>query len=70
VTVQQLVKGKWTSLRSASIKRQRLPNGKTTIGYVVVITEARNGMYQFCVSRAASSTNAGGPSGPVTVRVT
>jgi hypothetical protein len=64
VTLQQLVHGTWKTLKAtATLKTQKLPNGKTALGYVFTIAAAPKGTYEFRVSRSASTTNVAGVSG-------
>jgi hypothetical protein len=74
VAIQQLVKGKWKSVAgksgTATIKKQKLPSGKKTVGYVFTLKESKPGHYTFRVTRAATTTNAAGRSTSITLHVT
>jgi hypothetical protein len=71
VVLQQLVKGKWKTLAiRATIKKQKLPNHKATVGFVLVIKEAKAGTYTFRVLRAATPHNTSGMSKNLRLKVT
>lgn len=71
VTLQQLVHGKWKTLsKTATIKKQKLPDGKTEVGFVFTISAAAKGTYEFRISRSASATNAAGFSRAVKLKRT
>jgi DNA-binding beta-propeller fold protein YncE len=69
VRLQQLVKGKWkTVLKPATVKRQKLPNGRTALGFVFTIAKAAKATYVYRVERPASATNTAGRSGAVKLK--
>jgi hypothetical protein len=71
VYLQQLVKTTWRTLgTSATIKRQRLPNGTTTTGFVLTIKLNTRATDRFRVYKPATSTLRAGYSGSVSVKVT
>jgi Fibronectin type III domain len=63
VYLQHLVGGTWKTVAgSAKLVRQKLPNGKTAVGYVFTIHEKAKGHYTFRVIRKATTHNAAGAS--------
>jgi hypothetical protein len=59
-----------TSRLKATIKRQRLPNGKKEVGFLMSLTCKKKGTQTLHVSRAATSKNAAGVSKPLKLKVT
>ncbi|HEY2272061.1 MAG TPA: choice-of-anchor Q domain-containing protein, partial [Jatrophihabitantaceae bacterium] len=72
VQLQRYTGGKWKDAgATATVHSQVLPGQhKTTLGYVLHITEAQAGTYKFRVYRAATAKNAPGHSATVTITVT
>jgi hypothetical protein len=70
VTLQHKVGTKWVNQATATIKSQRMPNGKTITGYVFGIKETRTGNYTFRVEKGKTATLATGDSPSKTVKVT
>jgi predicted thioesterase len=71
VVLQQYVSGKWKSLKvTAKIVKQKLPNGKTTVGYVLKFKPPKKGKYVLRASRAATKANGAGVSGKLTIKAT
>ena len=70
VHLQQLIGGKWISKVTATIHRQELPNGRTTIGYVLPIKLRTAGTFAFRVNKPATQTLAAGNSATKRVKVT
>jgi hypothetical protein len=71
VTLQRLVSGHWRSLTvRATIKSQRLPNGRVAVGYVLSVKLTTRGSYTLRVYKPATSTLAAGYSGSTAVRAT
>jgi hypothetical protein len=70
VILQHLVGRTWRNGPAATIKRQKLPNGVTTIGYVFSIKPAAKGTYRYRVEKAGTTTLAAGFSATATVRAT
>ena len=68
VSVQELVGRTWKTVGTATIKRQKLPNGKTATGYVVTVKLAKKGTYHLRATKAATSTLGAGVSATVTVK--
>jgi hypothetical protein len=70
VVVQQLVHGKWKSLKiSAKTRNQTMPNHKKAVGFVLSLTEKRRGTVVLRVSSAATAAYAAGVSGKLTLHV-
>jgi hypothetical protein len=70
VVLQRLVAGKWRKLAATTERKQKLPNGKTVIGYVFHYKPKRKGAVSLRVTRAATSTNAAGVSATKRLKVT
>jgi hypothetical protein len=71
VYLQQLVKTTWrTTATHVKIKRQRMPNGRTSTGYVLTIKLSTKGSVRFRVYKPATSTLAKGYSASATVKAT
>jgi 5-hydroxyisourate hydrolase-like protein (transthyretin family) len=70
VTLQHLVGTAWKNVGTATQTKQKLPNGQTTVGYVLTVKESAKGTYKFRVEKAATATLAKGDSPIVTVKVT
>jgi hypothetical protein len=68
--IPRLVGTTWRNGPTATLKKQQLPNGSTTVGYVFSVKESAKGTYKFRVHKAATSTLAQGTSSTVTVKVT
>lgn len=69
VVLQMKVGTRWKALTSVVLKRQRLPNGSTRVGYRFARKISRVGSYRFRVSKAATTSLAAGVSRTITVRV-
>jgi len=71
VYLQVLLGGSWkTTAVKAQIVKQRLPNGVTTVGYVLALKTGSTGSFSYRVNRPATLANAAGVSKTVTLRVT
>lgn len=70
VTLQHLVGRTWRSGASVVLKKQKMPNGSTTVGYVFTVKEPAKGTFKFRVHKAATSALAQGTSSTVTLKVT
>jgi hypothetical protein len=71
VQLQQHKHGRWVSTgMHARISRRALPDGTRNLGYLIVVTMQRPGVYQIRAHRSATSENAGGNSRVVTIRFT
>lgn len=70
VTLQRLIGTRWKSVASATLKKQRLPSGATTVGYVFAVKTPTKGSFKYRVSKAATATLAQGVSATVTLKVT
>jgi len=70
VTLQLKVNGKWKTISSVTTKKQKLPNGKKTVGYVISYPPGAKGKETLRVIRAADATNVGGTSKPLKLTVT
>jgi hypothetical protein len=68
ISLQSDVKGKWRAAGTATIKRQKLPNGKKAVGYVFTVKLAKKGTYTYRVVKAATSTLLAGVSGKISAR--
>jgi len=68
VSVQELVGKSWKTVGTATIKRQKMPNGKTATGYVVTVKLSKAGSYHLRATKAATSTLGAGISASVTVK--
>ena len=70
VTLQRWTGQSWApGAAHSTTRRQRLPNGRRTIGYVLAVRPANRGRFTYRVKCAATRTNLAGHSRPVTVRV-
>jgi hypothetical protein len=70
VALQELLKGKWKTLTTATIKRQKLPNGKKTVGFLLSVKPVKKGTETLRVSRSATSANVAGVSQRLKLKVT
>lgn len=70
VSLQRLVRSTWKTVATATLKKQRLPNGKTVVGYVFAVTPKAAGTLKYRVTKAATATLAKGVSATVTLTVT
>jgi subtilisin family serine protease len=71
IRIQQLVNGSWARIHTVTTRRQRLPNGRTAVGYIADVTMTRSGRVQLRASWPASvAYRAGGVSAACTVTVT
>ncbi|MGN6609595.1 MAG: fibronectin type III domain-containing protein [Jatrophihabitans sp.] len=70
VSLQRLFGTTWKTVATATLKRQKLPNGVTTVGYVVAVKLPTKGSYRYRVTRAKTATLAAGTSAVVTVKAT
>lgn len=70
VMLQQASGRNWKTVAKAKLKKQRLPNGKTAVGYVFSRKLPSKGTYEFRVHKNATSTLAAGTSPTVTVKAT
>ena len=68
--LQKLVGRSWKWQATATIKRQKLPNGRTGTGYIFSVKLATKGTFRYRVTKAATSTLAAGTSPTVTVKAT
>jgi hypothetical protein len=69
LSVEQLRRKSWGKVGSATLKRQKLPSGKTAVGYVLSLKEKKKGKDTFRVVAAATKVNAAGVSKPVTITI-
>ncbi len=69
VTLQMKIGTRWRSLTSTVLKRQRLPNGATRVGYQFPRRISRVGSYRFRVVKAATASLAKGVSRTIRVRI-
>jgi hypothetical protein len=70
VVLQSYAKRAWRATSITAVTRkQRLPDGRKTIGYVLAVPEHAKGAFRYRVTRAATKTNTAGTSAPVTVTV-
>jgi hypothetical protein len=69
VTLQEQVGKKWVKVGAASIKKQKLPNRKTAVGYVITFKTSKKGNYTLEVVVSTTSGYATVTSGVVKVRV-
>jgi hypothetical protein len=69
VELQRKVGTSYRNVVGATLKRQKLPNGATKLGYVFKLTLKTKGSYSYRVTRAATSTLSAGTSAGKTVRV-
>jgi len=70
VTLQLKVNGKWKTISSVKTKKQKLPNGAKTVGYIIGYSPITKGTQTLRVIRAADATNRGGASKKLTLKVT
>jgi hypothetical protein len=70
VTLQRLSGTTWKSISSVTIKKQKLPNGVTTSGFVFSVKQSTKGTFKYRVYRPATSTLLAGYSSTLTVKVT
>jgi hypothetical protein len=70
VTLQRLVRSTWKIVATATLKKQRLPNGKNAVGYVFAVTPNVAKKYKYRVTKAATATLARGVSATVTLTAT
>jgi len=71
VTLERKAGGSWHNAGSAKLERQRLPNGKTAVGYAITVkAPAKKASDIFRVVVPATTTNAAGASKTVTVTIT
>lgn len=70
VRLQRRASGGWNDTgRSAKIKKQKLPNGKKVVGFVISYSPADKGKQTHRVSRAKTPYNAAGVSKPLSLKV-
>jgi subtilisin family serine protease len=69
LAIQEKVKGKWKTVATVKTKKQKLPNGKRVVGYVVGVKLAKNGSFHFRASWAAHSGLTAATSKTVIVKV-
>jgi hypothetical protein len=70
VTLQRRVAGHWRKVgHRAKIRRQRLPDGKKTVGFALTYRPKTPGRQLLRVSRAKTSTNVAGVSKPLRLKV-
>jgi hypothetical protein len=70
VYLQRLLGTSWSNQGSVILKRQKLPNGVTTVGYVFTLRPSARGTYKYRTYKPATSTLVSGYSGGVSIRVT
>jgi len=70
VTIQRLVGRAWKTIGTVTIRKQKLPNGKTVTGYVLTYKLAKKGSYSFRAVKAATATLLAGTSATVKVSAT
>jgi 5-hydroxyisourate hydrolase-like protein (transthyretin family) len=70
VTLQDLVGKLWKNIATVTIKKQKLPNGATTVGFVFTLNIAKASIVKYRVYRPATSTLLAGYSGTLTVKAT
>jgi hypothetical protein len=70
VTLQRQAGKKWVNAGSATIKKQKLPNGTTTVGFAFTVKQRSKGTYHYRVSKAATTTLVAGTSNVLTVHIT
>ncbi len=70
VQLQRLFGRTWRKIASAKIKRQKLPNGSRTVGFVFTVKQRTKGTYKYRVYKPATSTLVKGYSRTLTVKVT
>jgi hypothetical protein len=71
VNLQQKSGTKWKTLTiKAKIVRQKMPNGKTVVGYVLSLTPHTPGTFTYRIAGPRTSTNAQGFSAALTLKVT
>jgi hypothetical protein len=70
VYLQRLLGTSWRNQVSVILKRQKLPNGVTTVGYVFTLRPSARGTYKYRAYKPATSTLVSGYSGALSIRVT
>ena len=70
VTLQRQAGTSWNNIGTATIKNQKLPNGKTTVGFVFTVKQSSKGTFKYRVSKGATATLLAGLSNTLTVKVT
>jgi VCBS repeat-containing protein len=70
VSLQRFGGGTWHKVTTATLRKQKLPNGSTTVGFVFTVKQSTAGSVKFRVEKAATATLAKGDSAAVTVKIT
>lgn len=70
VTLQRRAGTHWKAIGTATIKKQKLPNSTTTVGFVFTVRQAAKGTFHYRVAKAATASLLAGTSSALTVRVT
>jgi hypothetical protein len=70
VTVQWRTGKAWHRAGTAKLRHQRLPSGKTAVGYAIRLKEPRRGKYSFRALVGATKANAAGTSRVIKITVT
>jgi hypothetical protein len=70
IVLQRLFGKAWKNFSTVTIRKQKLPNGQTRIGYVFGPKLSSKGTYRFRVYKPATSTLLAGYSSTVTVKAT
>jgi hypothetical protein len=70
VTLDRKRGGSWIKVGTARLAKQKLPNGKRTLGYVFLARSSKKGALTFHVVAGPTVANAAGTSNQVTVTIT
>ena len=70
VKLQMKSSGHWVTKGTATIKKQKLPDGSTAKGFVFSLTLHTKGTFVLRVARAATDANTAGTSKHLTLTVT
>jgi hypothetical protein len=69
VVLRKLSGTTWTKVATATLKSQKLPDGRTVVGYVFKVTASPGGSQTYRVDKAATATLTKGVSPPIVVVV-
>jgi hypothetical protein len=70
INLQRLSGTTWKTIGTVTIKKQKLPNGTTTVGFVFTVKPSTKGTFKYRVHKAATSTLVAANSSTLTVKVT
>ena len=70
VNLQRQSGTSWNTIDTATIKKQKLPNGDTSVGFVFTVKPASKGTFKYRVHKVATSTLEAANSATLTLKVT